>query len=292
MTTTNLVATPPAASSVHQVFVFARAHPDLPGTKDHVTSPGVAYYVDHDGTVRRPTKEEVGADKSVPPAFLGNYWAPEIADDIPVAMRTLSARDAALNGVDSTVDRFASEVLGLWRGGRWREPVSTALLGDWADPLVQDGGRITPAFLDTLKAEVKALHRASTPLWRRRAGGHRLWSLDFSLGDGLTLHDLASRGPDPYEVLTGALPDDPQVVRVLDQLTPIERAVTMAWASWSVTSWTEAAAEVIALAPDRFAGYCPKDLGDSVRRRLKRLGQKHRAHAAVAAARGGAAVCP
>ncbi|ESQ01789.1 hypothetical protein B590_30428 (plasmid) [Streptomyces sp. PVA_94-07] len=282
MTTPNLVATAPAATSVHQVFVFARAQADLPDTKDHVTSPGVAYYVDHDGIVRCPTREEVGADKPIPPAFLGNYWAPEIADDIPVAMRALAARDAALNGVDSTVDRFATEVLGLWRGGRWHEPVSTALLGNWADPLVQDGGRITPAFLDAFKAEVKTLHRAFTPLWRRRTGGHRLWSLDFCLADGLTLHDLASSGPDPYEVLTGALPDDPRIVRVLNRLTPVERAVTMAWASWSVTSWTEAAAEVTALAPDRFAGCCPEALGDSVRRRLKRLGQQHRDRAAAA----------
>ncbi|GLW73717.1 hypothetical protein Kpho02_60150 [Kitasatospora phosalacinea] len=278
------IATAPAAASVQQVFVFAGTE-NLPVITDQVTRPGVAYYVGHDGTVRRPTIEEVSSDDPVPGAFLGNYWAPKVSGDIPIAVQALTAREAALHGADSTVDRFASEVLGLWRGGRWREPVSTALLGHWADPLAQDGGRIAPAFLSELMAEVKTLHRALTPLWRRRIGSHRLWSLDYAFGDGLTLHDLASSGPDPYDVLAGALPDDPRIVRVLDQLTPIERAITLAWANQDVTSWTKAAAEIIALAPDRFAGCCPKALGDSVRRRLKRIGQRHQVRAAEATAR-------
>ncbi|MGW0738157.1 hypothetical protein [Streptomyces sp. NPDC002851] len=180
MATLKPVATDPAATSVQQVFVFARARQKLPDTEDQVTRPGVAYFVGHDGTVRRPTKEEL--DEPVPPALLGNYWAPEIGADVPVAVRALAARDAALNGAGPEVDRFASEVLGLWRGGRWREPVSTALLGNWADPLAEDGGSIAPAFLDAFKTEGKVVHRQLTPLWRRKVNDARLWSLDFSFG--------------------------------------------------------------------------------------------------------------
>ncbi|MER7568343.1 hypothetical protein ABTZ93_36100 [Streptomyces sp. NPDC097941] len=196
--------------------------------------------------------------------------------DVPVAVRALQARDAAVNREDAEVDRFAYEVLGLWRGGRWREPVSTALLGNWAAPLETDGGSMTPAFLDAFRTEVKALHRALTPLWERRTGGHRLRSLDYSIGDdGMTVHDLVTGGPDLCEALTGALPDDPRIAAVLAKLTPAERAVAMAWANRR-TDWAEAAATVIALAPPQFAGRDATVVGDGVRRKLKRLGDPAR----------------
>ncbi|MFE0179183.1 hypothetical protein ACFWZ2_43450 [Streptomyces sp. NPDC059002] len=276
--------TDPTKTSVQQVFVFVRTGPE-PDTKDQLTGPGVAYYVGHDGIVRRPAAKEVGTDEPLPPALIGNYWAPDIGADVPVAMRALAARDAALNGADVAVDQFASEILGLWRGGRWRESVSTALLGDWADPLAQDGGCLAPAFLGALKAEARTVHRQLTPIWRREREGHRLWSLDRIVGDGLglTTYDLVNGGPDPYEVLIGTLPDNPRIAAVLARLTPLQRAVTLARFHWNVTSWPEAAAEVIALAPHLSAGLSPEALGDSVRRKLHRLGEEHKQRADAAA---------
>ncbi|MFB6508288.1 MULTISPECIES: hypothetical protein [unclassified Streptomyces] len=166
---------------------------------------------------------------------------------------------AALLDDTPQVDAFTSDVLGLWSG--WREPVSTALLGDWASPLLSSGS-LGPTALDCLRAEARIIHRQLTPVWRRRVAGERLWSLDFRFGDDLTTYDLISGGPAPYEVLAGTLPDDPRVATVLAQLRPIEHAVAMAWASTRVTSWAEAAADVIALDPAQFTGYDPRALGE------------------------------
>ncbi|MFE7927480.1 hypothetical protein ACFU6S_01870 [Streptomyces sp. NPDC057456] len=138
-------------------------------------------------------------------------------------------------------------MLGLWSG--WREPVSTALLGDWASPLFSSGS-LAPLALD----------------------------------DGLTTYDLISGGPDPFEVLTSSLPDDPRVATVLAQLRPVEHAVARAWANTRVTSWAEAAADVIALDPAQFTGCDPRALGERVRAKLIRLGKRHTERAAAAAA--------
>jgi hypothetical protein len=124
-------------------------------------------------------------------------------------------------------------------------------------------------------SEARRIHRELTPVWPRRVAGQRLWSLDAAFGDGLTLHDVTS-GPDPHEVLFGALPDDSRIAAVLAQLKPPERAVAMAWADSEVTSWAEVAADAIALAPDRFSGFAPEALGERVRRKLKRLGAEHK----------------
>ncbi|MEV7445722.1 hypothetical protein AB0O22_32075 [Streptomyces sp. NPDC091204] len=274
--------TDPTNTWVRQVYVFTSKTPIL-GTGEHCHGPGAAYLVDHDGTVHRKNSVD---ETPLPPALLGDYWAAHMLRDIdiPVAVRALQARDAAVNRKDAEVDRFASEVLGLWRGGRWREPVSTALLGNWAAPLETDGGSMTPAFLDAFRTEVKALHRGLTPLWERRTGGHRLRSLDYSIGDdGMTVYDLVTGGLDLHEALTGALPDDPRIAAVLAKLTPAELAVAMAWANRRM-DWAEAAATVIALAPPQFAGRDAAAVGDGIRRKLKRLGTQHAERAAEAAA--------
>ncbi|MGW5285301.1 hypothetical protein ACWERI_38720 [Streptomyces collinus] len=65
---------------------------------------------------------------------------------VPDVIQALSAREAALAGDGSTIRSFRSEVMGLWSG--WNEPVSTALLGNWADPLY-DHGHLTPDALKT-----------------------------------------------------------------------------------------------------------------------------------------------
>ncbi|MGA5557138.1 hypothetical protein [Streptomyces lavendulocolor] len=205
----------------------------------------------------------------------------EVGRPVPNIVQALNARQAALLGDTPQVDAFTSDVLGLWSG--WREPVSTALLGDWASPLLNSGS-LAPTALDHLRAEARILHRQLTPVSRHRIAGERLWSLDFRFGDDLTLYDLVSGGPDPYEVLTGTLPDDPRVATVLAQLRPIEYAVAMVWASTRVTSWAEAAADVIALAPAQFTTCDPHALGERVRTKLIRLGKRHTERAAAAAA--------
>lgn len=68
---------------------------------------------------------------------------------VPDVIQALGAREAALAGDGSTIHSFRSEVLGMWSG--WNEPVSTALLGDWADTLY-DQGRLTPDALSKLKS--------------------------------------------------------------------------------------------------------------------------------------------
>ncbi|MFJ6943282.1 hypothetical protein ACISU4_01240 [Streptomyces wuyuanensis] len=112
--------------------------------------------------------------------------------------------------------------------------------------------------------------------------GVRLWSLDFALGDGMTTYDMVASGPDPYEVLAGALPTDRRIAAVLAELTPVERAVAMAWADPQVSSWTEAASIIVALEEPLIAGLEPVALGERVRRKLKRLGARQAERAAAA----------
>ncbi|MCX4455769.1 hypothetical protein OOK58_27740 [Streptomyces sp. NBC_01728] len=218
--------------------------------------------------------------RKIPGLTFGSPLAPLPATS-PVfhTARALAARQAAVIGNQGAVESFASDVLGLWRGARWQEPVSTALLGDWASSIGSSGTLHTSA-LDRLRAEVKEIHRQLTPVWRRRVDGERLLSLDFALGEGLTMYDIVTSGPDPYETLTGALPADPRIAAVLDQLAPAERAVAMAWAAPEVRGWTEAASIVIDLDPALFTDSVPAALGERVRRKLKRLGDRYTARAA------------
>ncbi|OEJ36358.1 hypothetical protein [Streptomyces agglomeratus] len=188
--------------------------------------------------------------------------------------RALAAREAAVAGNGLAVEAFMTDVLGLWRGARWQEPVSTALLGDWVGSLHTDG-LVDPGALDHLKADTRKVHQQLTPLWERKINGRRLWCLESALAGNLTAYDILVGGPDPYETLAGTLPDDPRVAAVLNRLTAAERAVAMAWADSQVTSWTEAASSILALAPKQFAGFDPTALGERVRRKLKRLGTRH-----------------
>ena len=67
---------------------------------------------------------------------------------VPDVIQALGAREAAIVGDGSTIHSFTSDVLKRWSG--WNEPVSTALLGNWADHLdVQ--GRLTRDALEKLK---------------------------------------------------------------------------------------------------------------------------------------------
>lgn len=72
------------------------------------------------------------------------------------------------------------------------------------------------------------------------------------------------------------LPDDPRVLAVLEQMFPIERAVALAWSRSGTSSWTEAAAMVLALTSQEYVQGGAEALGERVRRKLKRLGRRAR----------------
>lgn len=205
-----------------------------------------------------------------------SVWTP--LDDEPDLIRAVGALKAAVAG-DETVIHTFSDAASLWpgrrgHGVRWQEAVSTALLGSWSAPLLT-GDRITSANLDQLRAEARVIHRQLTPVWHRKVRGERLWSLDRDFGDGLTAYDVLSGGPDPHEVLFSALPDDPRISAVLTHLTPLERAVAVAYADPTMPTWTEAAAAVAAAAPRVLASTDAAALGERVRRKLRRLGARH-----------------
>ncbi|MGW1163398.1 hypothetical protein ACWD5Q_33115 [Streptomyces sp. NPDC002513] len=178
---------------------------------------------------------------------------------VPEVIQALSAREAALAGDGSTIHSFTSEVLKRWSG--WNEPVSTALLGNWADPLY-DQGRLTPDALDRLKSEASVIHRQLTPVWRRKVNQSRLLLLDTPLGDGLTLYDLVcGQAAADTGLETGF--EDSRLIEILKALSPAERAVTLALGARGVTTWAEAAMAAGAAEPERQA--------EKVRRKVKRL---------------------
>ncbi|MFE4999282.1 hypothetical protein ACFRH4_50205 [Streptomyces mirabilis] len=168
---------------------------------------------------------------------------------------------------DAAVDRIAAEVLVVPRSERWREAVSTALVGPWCDPLWQTGHLPTTA-LGALRAEARALHRQLVPVWRRWTRHGRVLSLDADLG-GLSLHDLVAADLDLLARTAGGVFEDQRLGAVLRGLTPAERTVVFAYAEGEGTTWTEAAAHVGAGAPEAF--------GERVRRKVKRLAaEQHR----------------
>ncbi|MFI8290606.1 hypothetical protein ACIGBL_15890 [Streptomyces sp. NPDC085614] len=56
-----------------------------------------------------------------------------------LAARAVEARNEAALGNTELIEKFMAVDLGLWRGARWQEPVTTALLGDWASTLYTHG---------------------------------------------------------------------------------------------------------------------------------------------------------
>jgi hypothetical protein len=161
---------------------------------------------------------------------------------------------------------LTAHVLVLARGERWREAVSTALIGNWCEPLVRSGYLPSTA-LGALKAEARTVHRQLVLVWRRRTRAGRVLSLDADLG-GLSLYDLVSADVDLLAHTAGGVYDDERLDRVLGRLHPAERAVVVAYAEGEGTTWTEAA--VVAGAAD------PAAFGDSVRRKVKRLAAEQR----------------
>ncbi|MFE7935635.1 hypothetical protein ACFU6S_44335 [Streptomyces sp. NPDC057456] len=150
---------------------------------------------------------------SLPAEFAGP--SPTYDGPAPDVMEAVWAREAAVTGDTSAIDRFASRVLVLRQGGQWREAVSTALLGDWALALDTPDGLPYEMAVTKLRTEALSLHRQLTPLWRRRAGGTRVLLLDTPLGDGITLYDLIIGSPSPQELALGAEPDDSRLIAIL-----------------------------------------------------------------------------
>ncbi|MCG7202291.1 hypothetical protein [Streptomyces arenae] len=157
-------------------------------------------------------------------------------------------------------------------GPRWHEAVATAVQGPWVN--LQDiSSEYMPHALDRLRSDARAIHRQLLPIGRRKVSGERLLSLDYVIGDGMTIHDVLQGAPDPHEMLFGVLPDHPQINAVLGQLDPLERAVAVAYANpRTMPTWTEAAWQAATTAPEQFAGVDVAAFGERVRRKLRRMG--------------------
>ncbi|MER6563448.1 hypothetical protein ABT300_38140 [Streptomyces sp. NPDC001027] len=233
---------------------------------------------DEDGTVRVP----YSWDKAP-------FQIPS-GSRVPDVVEALRARSLARGDVDWSsgdfphlddclpkLDRFGARVLLLPRSERWREAVSTALLGSWCgDSLKVPGDKLPPTVLGVLKAEARALHRQSIPLWRRRTRHGRVLSLDADLGSGLSLYDLVAAEVDLLAHTSGGVFEDDRLNRVLHGLKQAERLVALAYAEGEGATWAEAAAAAAATHPEVFSGATyatdSEALGERVRRKVKRLG--------------------
>ncbi|MGP3683280.1 hypothetical protein ACTVZO_00960 [Streptomyces sp. IBSNAI002] len=182
----------------------------------------------------------------------------------------------ARSSVERELDLVASKVLSVPRSERWREAVSTAVIGDWSRPLYRNVDRRKQANerLAALRAEARVLHRQLVPLWRRGTRHGRVLSLDAELGDGLSLYHLVATDLDLLgRVQSDQVFEDERLNVVLRGLDPAERQVLFAYADGEGATWTESAA---------VAGACdPVAFGERVRRKARRLAaeQQRRHHA-------------
>lgn len=187
-------------------------------------------------------------------------------------LAALAARNAAIEGDGAAVDDFARTWLGLDHPERWRPAVEMALLGHWVDAL-GGGTADDPAVVALLRGHTDVEHRQLQPLWERRTRGKRVTLLSCPVGDGLTLADVVADRRSPEALVVDGEFRDGRVATVLGQLAAPAREVACAWAHGK-ESWEKAA-----IRADQ-----PADYGETVRRRLKRLGKRHVARAAAAAA--------
>nr|BEK63609.1 hypothetical protein KPHV_08360 [Kitasatospora purpeofusca] len=187
----------------------------------------------------------------------------------------LAARNAAIEGDTATVDEFARTWLDLTRPERWREAVEGALLGEWVQAL--GTGTVNDAYVtDLLQRHTDTEHRHLRPLWQRKVRGKRTALLGEPVGTDLTVSDLLAdhRSPESETLFTELA--DSRLLAVLRGLAADEQALARAWGS-SGETWNQTALD---------AGL-PAELGERVRRKLKRLGRQHaeRTLAAAGAAR-------
>ncbi|MFF2363823.1 hypothetical protein ACFVU0_14060 [Streptomyces sp. NPDC058122] len=198
--------------------------------------------------------------------------SPELMDALRVRAYASGAEQAVINmpPPPGATDHLARDVLLVPRSERWRQAVSTAVLGNWCASLLQTG-HLPLTALDVLKAQARTVHRELVPLWRRRTRHGRVLSLDASLGEGLSLHDLVATHVDLLAHTAGKVFENERLAAVLRGLNPTERAVVFAYAEGEGTTWTEAAAVTGALDPEAF--------GERVRRKAKRLAAEQRRRA-------------
>ncbi|MFI1409606.1 hypothetical protein ACH4Y0_06715 [Streptomyces sp. NPDC020707] len=177
---------------------------------------------------------------------------------VPEVVRALNAREAALTGDRAAIRAYTSEALGRWSG--WSEPISTALLGNWADPLHNEG-RLSPGALALFLAEASVINKQLKPIWDRKANREYVRLLDAPLSHGMTLHDVLSGQPAIDLSFDGF--EDSRLIEILETLSTDERAVVMWRSRHGITSWAEAA--MAAGVPE------PEVVGKRVRRKVKRL---------------------
>lgn len=186
----------------------------------------------------------------------------------------LAARNAAIEGDQALVDDFTRTWLGLNHPERWRSAVEMALLGDWVERL--GVGWINDSVLaDLIRQHAYSEHRQLQPLWERRVRGKRVAILSQPVGDNLALADVIADWRSPEALVVDGEFRDARVAAVLRQLATSEDEVAWDWATTGDT-WAAAAAG---------AGR-PTAYGETVRRKLKRLGKLHTARAAAATVRG------
>ncbi len=189
---------------------------------------------------------------------------------VPDVVRALNAREAALAGDQAAIRAYTSEALGKWSG--WSEPVSTALLGNWADPLYNEG-RLSPGALGLFLSEAKVINKQLKPIWDRKANRDYVRLLDTPLGHGMTLYDVLSGKPATNLTFEGF--EDSRLIAILEALSPEEMAVATWRSCRGITSWPEAA--MAAGLPE------PKAVAERLRRKMKRLA----AHTTSSSLKGG-----
>ncbi|ROQ26019.1 hypothetical protein EDD98_5602 [Streptomyces sp. PanSC19] len=177
---------------------------------------------------------------------------------VPDVVRALNAREAAIAGDKAAVHAYTTDALN--RVSWWNEPISDALLGNWADPLYDDG-RLTPDALKLFLAEAKVINNQRKPIWAHETNRQKVRLLDTPLGEGMTLYDVLSE--QPADDLTFEGFEDPRLIQILKALTTDEREVVMCRSLRGITNWPEAA--MAAGHPE------PAVMGEHVRRKVKRL---------------------
>ncbi|MFJ6384651.1 hypothetical protein ACIQI7_32175 [Kitasatospora sp. NPDC092039] len=227
--------------------------------------------------------------EKVPEGWIGvGMWWRFISDWTPTRetlLAALSARWAAIEGDHATVDNFTRDILGHTRPERWRDAVTSMLLGDWVDRL---GSYLTdPELLEILRANTAAERRRWTPLWDRKTGGfrwrgpngvvrersaERVWLLETPNRDGVTLRDvLPDRAAADALTLDRCLANR-RIDAVFRSLDAMEASVASLWAIRK-GSWADAALDLGLAA----------EVGDRVRRKLSRIGDQHTERALAAA---------
>ncbi|MGV9706029.1 hypothetical protein [Streptomyces sp. NPDC003483] len=183
---------------------------------------------------------------------------------VPDVVRALNAREAALTGDQAAIRAYTSGPLGRWSG--WNEPISTALLGSWADPLCVEG-RLSPGALDLFLAEARIINQQLKPIWSHQTNSGYVRLLDAPLGHGMTLHDVLCGQPAIDLSLEGF--EDPRLIEILENLSTDEREVAMWRSRRGITNWAEAA--MAAGVPD------PEIVGERVRRSTSRRSRRSEA---------------